>query len=131
MQRRIADSAARFLQPDERLRIGLFAQNMPVRGRPLLVLSLAGRVRHLIIGATDRRIYVFSRGLLANGKVRGVSRIYPLDSTPVRLRRAWGELTIGSDRYWISALAAQGDALDFVGFVETHTPPRSGFRSLR
>jgi hypothetical protein len=117
MQRRIAESAAPFLAANERLRIGLFAQDTPIRGRPLLFLSLANRVGHLVIGATDRRIYVFSRGFLANGKVRGVLRIYPLGSTPVRFRRGWGELTIGPDRYWISALAAQGDAQDFVALV--------------
>jgi hypothetical protein len=119
MQRRIAQSAERFLEPDEHLLIGLFAQDTPIRGQVLLFMSLADRVGHLIIGATDRRIYVFSRGFFANGRVRGVIRAYPLESTPVRFRPGWGELTIGDDRYWISALAAQGDARDFLTFVDT------------
>jgi len=119
MQHRIAENARPFLAANERLQIGLFAQDTPIRGRALLYMSLAKRMGHLIIGATDRRIYVFTRGLFANGNVRGVVRIYPLESTPVRFRRGWGELTIDSDRYWISALAAQGDALDFVHLVET------------
>jgi hypothetical protein len=117
MQRRIAEAAAPLIEPDERVQISLFAQDTPVRGEPLLLMSLIKRVGYLVIGATQRHIYVFSRGLLANGKVRGVVRRYPLASTPVAYRRGWGELTIGRDRYWIAALAAQGDAKDFVTFV--------------
>ena len=126
MQRRIAENAQPFLAPNERLQIGLFAQDTPIRGRALVYMSLAKRMGHLIIGVTDRRIYVFTRGLFANGKVRGVVRIYPLDSTPVRFRRGWGELTIGPDRYWISALAAQGDALDLVDLVNEAAARRAG-----
>lgn len=118
MQRRMADAAAPLIDPDERIQISLFAQDTPVRGRPLLFMSLIKRVGYLVIGATQRHIYVFSRGLFANGRIHGVIRRYPLASTPVALRRGWGELTIGTDRYWIAALAAQGDAKDFVAFVQ-------------
>lgn len=117
MQRRIAKAAAPLIEPDERIQISLFAQDTPLRGEPLLFVSLIKRVACLVIGATQRHIYVFSRGLLANGRIRGVIRRYPLASTSVEYRRGWGELTIGGDRYWIAALAAQGDAKDFVTFV--------------
>lgn len=83
------------------------------------MLSIFKRVGHLVIGATHRNIYVFSRGLFANGKIRGMVRRYPKTSTPVELRRGWGQLTIGADRYWIAGLASQGDAADFVNFVYT------------
>jgi len=117
VQRRIAEAAAPFVEPDEEIEVALFAQSTPVRGRTPLFLSFLKRVGHLVIGATQRHIYVFSRGLFANGKIRGVIRRYPLTPTPVELRPGWGQLTIGTDRYWVAALAAQGDAADFVDFV--------------
>jgi hypothetical protein len=117
LQRRIAEATAPFVEPDEEIQVALFAQDTPVRGQSLLFMSLLKRVGHLVIGATQRHIYVFSRGLFATGKILGVVRRYPLRSTPVELRPGWGKLTIGPDRYWVAALAAQGDAADFVNFV--------------
>jgi hypothetical protein len=117
VQRRIAEGAAAFIERDERIRVAFFAQDTPIRGRALVFLSLIKRVGHLVIGATERNIYVFSRGLFANGTIRGVVRRYPITSTPVALRRGWGRLTIGADSYWIAGLASQGDATDFVEFV--------------
>jgi hypothetical protein len=117
MQRKIAEAAAPFVEPDELIQVALFAQDTPVRGQPLLFLSLLKRVGHLVIGATQRHIYVFSRGLFATGKIRGVVRRYPLRSTPVELHPGWGKLSIGADRYWVAALGAQGDAADLVNFV--------------
>jgi hypothetical protein len=70
-----------------------------------------------VIGATERNVYVFSRGLLATGTIRRVVRRYPLASTPVELRHGWGQVIIGTDSYWIAGLASQGDATDFVNFV--------------
>jgi hypothetical protein len=118
VQRRIAEAAARFIEKDERIQVAIFAQDTPVRGQPLAFLSLLKQVGHLVIAATERNIYVFSRGLLANGTIRGVVRRYPIKSTPVELRRGWGKVTIGTDNYWVSGLASQGDSTDFVSFVQ-------------
>jgi hypothetical protein len=117
-QRRLAEAAAPFIEPGESIQIALFAQDTPVRGQPLLLMSLLKQVGFLVLGATQRHIYVFSRGFLCNAKLRGVIRRYPLASTSVAFRRSWGELDIDVDRYWIAAFAAQGDAQDFVAFVQ-------------
>ena len=116
--RRIARSAEPYLEPGETARVAVWGQNTPLHGASLLgwllILKTAGFVT---LVATDRYIYVFRRGFLQNARIQGCLERLPIHGTHAELNRLSGTLTIGSRRFGISALVAQGDARKLVEFV--------------
>jgi len=71
----------------------------------------------LVIAATRDHIYVFSRGWLSSGRLRGLIRRYDVAGASVAPAGPWGGVDIGSDRYWIASPVSRGDLDDFLTFV--------------
>jgi hypothetical protein len=108
---RIARSAAKYLEPGEKVRVVVWAQNTPQRSASLLGWWLIyKRYGFVTLVATDVHIYVFKRGFFQSTRLRQLEARLPIAGTDISLNRLTGALTVGPRRFGISALVAQGDA---------------------
>ena len=117
--KRIAAAAVPHLRDGEIVRRALWATNTGTRSRAIIGEMILGKVKYFTIVATDEHIVVFRRGVWQTARILGAVREYPIRGTAVSLKKGWGELSIGDDRYWTSSLAGLGDAIRFVDFVES------------
>jgi len=108
---RIARSAAKYLEPGEKVRVVVWAQNTPQRSASLLGWWLIyKRYGFVTLVATDFHIYVFKRGFFQSTRLRQLEARLPIPGTDISLNRLTGALTVGPRRFGIAALVAQGDA---------------------
>jgi hypothetical protein len=112
---KIARSAAKYLEPDEEVRVAVWAQDTPQRSSSLLGWWLIYKNHGFVtLVATDVHIYVFERGFFQSTRLRQLEARLPVAGTDISLNRLTGVLKVGPRRFGISALVAQGDARHLV-----------------
>ena len=115
---KIARSAAKYLEPDEEVRVAVWAQDTPKRSSSLLGWWLIYKNHGFVtLVATDVHIYVFERGFFQSTRLRQLEARLPVAGTDISLNRLTGVLKVGPRRFGISALVAQGDARHLVGMA--------------
>jgi hypothetical protein len=113
---RIREAAAPYLDSSEIIRCAFYGQTGMLTGWSF-VGAIVGRVRFVIVAATDRNVYVFRRRMLQSPEILGLLSKYPIASSPEASFRA-GAMRIGQDTYWVAALVSQRDARDVVKYVK-------------